>query len=99
MNKEVEKLCAFSEKYFDLNVTDLYGKSRKEKCVIARNIIWHEMHYRYNISVSNIAKEFFKTKRNVFYGISKIKNAIKKQRFYRDLYNKFIEEYNKKATL
>lgn len=99
MESKIEKLCRFTSKYFNIEERDLYSEGRKSNCVMARHVLWYYLHYEFGISARELSKEFMKDRRTIFLGISKIKNGVKRQRYYRDIYDSFVEEYNKKATL
>lgn len=99
MKSKIEKLCRFASKYFNVEERDLYSNGKLSNCVMARHVLWYYLHYECEVSVGTLSKEFLKERRSVFHGISKIKNGIKRQRYYRDIYESFVEEYNKKATL
>lgn len=99
MESKIEKLCRFASKYFNVEERDLYSECKVSDCVMARHVLWHYLHCECEFSVGVLSKEFMKERRTIFKGISKIKNGIKRQRYYRDIYEKFVEEYNKKATL
>lgn len=99
MESKIEKLCRFASKYFNVDERELYSDGRKSNCVIARHVLWYYLHCELGFSAGELSKEFLKDRRTIFLGISKIKNGIKRQRYYRDIYDSFIEEYNKKATL
>lgn len=98
MESKIEKLCRFASKYFNVEERDLYSEGRKSNCVMARHVLWHYLHFELGFSAGDLSKEFLKDRRTIFLGISKIKNGIKRQRYYRDIYEKFVEEYKKKAT-
>lgn len=99
MESKIEKLCRFASKYFNVDERELYSEGRKSNCVMARHVLWYYLHCELGFSAGELSKEFLKDRRTIFLGISKIKNGIKRQRYYRDIYDSFVEEYNKKATL
>lgn len=93
MINKIDEIVSFAAKYFSVKVTDLYSNVRKSECITAKHLAWYILHYEYGVNTSLLAKEFYRTRRDVFLGISKIKNGIQKQKFYKDLYERFIEEY------
>lgn len=97
MKSNIADLCKFASRYFDVEENEIYSHSRTGNCVNAKHIIWYHLHVEDGMSVGKLAQEFFKTRRTIFMGISKIRNGIKTQRYYRDLYNNFITEYKKAA--
>lgn len=99
MESKIEKLCRFASMYFKVEETRLYGKSTDNESVIARYCIWFYLHVEKEVSAGVLAKSFFRDRRAIFKGISKMKILIKRSKCYRDMYTMFIEEYNKKATL
>ena len=94
----IEKIFSFSNKFFNLEEDISKSRSRKINYVLARHITWYILHYTHEFSTTEIAVLFNRTRRDVFYGISKIRDGIKYQRFYIDIYNDFIAEYNKHLT-
>lgn len=93
MDRRVEDMCSFASRYFSIKITDLYSKTRKGNCITAKHLIWFILHYEYGFKTSELSREFFRSRRDVFLGISKIKSGIKNQKYYKDLYEKFITEY------
>lgn len=83
---EVTNLCL---KHFGLKESDLYSYTRKGDKVLARHLLWYVLHVDYNISTGVLSKEFLRTRRQIFNAINKIKNGIRKQRFYKELYDNF----------
>lgn len=96
MGDKEKKLCEFIANYFRIDENHLYGHSRKEDIVMARHLAWYILHADYKVPVSILSKEFFRAKRVVFFGINKIKTGISNQRFYRVVYEKFMESYKNK---
>lgn len=96
--EKILEVCSFCELYFDLDFPLLSSRSKEGTYIVAKHIVWYFLHYEYNISTSSLAKHFNRSRRNIFLGISKIKNGIDKQRFYKDVYMKFCESYKKKSA-
>lgn len=94
MNYSMQDIYNFSKIHFNITEEELLGKNREERISVARHIIWYVLHYRCNMSASALSKRFLRSKRIVFRGISKIKNGLN-QNYYRDIYNNFIESYEK----
>lgn len=91
MDNNLEKITNLCLKHFGLKESDLYSSTRKEDKVLARHLLWYVLHVDYGISTGILSKEFFRTRRQIFNAINKVKNGIKKQRFYQELYNNFVE--------
>lgn len=83
---EVTKLCL---KHFGLDERDLYSSTRKGDKVLARHLLWYVLHVDYGISTGVLSREFFRTRRQIFNAINKVKNGIKKQKFYKEIYGNF----------
>ena len=92
---ETNKICTFAAKHFNVHLSLIYSHSTTDECSIARYMIWYYLHYELGASVAKIAKDFNRTKRAVFAGLSKIRNGIKKQKFYKDIYTTFKVGYEK----
>ena len=84
---EVTNLCL---KHFCLKESDLYSSTRKGDKVLARHLLWYVLHVDYGVSTGVLSREFFRTRRQIFNAINKVKNGIKKQRFYKELYDNFV---------
>lgn len=97
MESKIEKLSRFVSKHFGIEEKKLYSSSRNSQITLARHFAWYYLHKELNVSIGTLSKEFFRSKRAVFKGISNIGWMIENQRIYRDMYNNFTEEY-KKAT-
>lgn len=97
MKSKIEKLSRFTADYFNFKEEKLYSQKTDNNSSIARYFIWYYLHINENVSIGLLSKEFFRTRRTIFLGISKLKSMIKNQRMYNEMYNKFIDEY-KKAT-
>ena len=95
MSKDIiEQLSIIVAKYFNLREPDLYSKTKKDKVVVAKQLLWYILHVDFNISVGILSKEFLRSKRNIFIAISKIRYGIKSQKFYQELYKNLKEEIN-----
>lgn len=97
MESKIEKLSGFASRYFNLNETSLYSGNTDNTSSLARYILWYYLHKECEVSAGVLAKEFFRQRRAIFRGISKLDWMINNQKMYRELYDKFVEEY-KKAT-
>lgn len=97
MEDNIKELCDFSCRHFGIKEEELYNRDKRENCVLSRYVLWYYLHYNMNVSISKLSLKFKKDKRTVFYGISKIKNGIKSHKYYRDIYNNFLDEYKKNS--
>ena len=86
MDNLIDKVSIICAKHFNIDERDLYSSTRKEDMVLARHFSWYILHVDYGISTGILCKEFFKTRRQVFSAINKIRNGIDKQKFYQELY-------------
>lgn len=98
MDNVLDKITSQCAKHFGLDERDLYSSTRNEDVVIARHLLWYILHVHYNISTGLLSKEFFRSRRQIFNGICKIKNGIKRQKFYNELYKGFIEVIKKEEN-
>lgn len=97
MNEKQRKICEFIAHYFHIDENQMYGYSRKENIVMARHLAWYILHVDHKISTAILSKEFFRSKRVIFFGVNKIRNGIENQKYYRSIYNDFMEEYKKRG--
>ncbi len=95
MNTEIEEIVKFACEYFGIKESKVYSHNTSDDCSICRYILWYYLHYEKKMTTKEIANEFFRTKITVFKGIARIKNCMKMQRYYRDLYQRFVKEYKK----
>lgn len=94
MSPETEKICNFASRHFNINCRMLLSHSTTDECSIARYMVWHYLHQEKKVSAAVLAKDFCRTKRAIFAGLSKIRNGIKKQKYYKDIYSNFKYEYD-----
>lgn len=97
MESKIEKLSRFASRYFNVEERRLYSNNTDNQSSLARYIVWYYLHRECGVSAGVLAKEFFRQRRAIFRGISKLDWMINNQKMYRELYDKFVEEY-KKAT-
>lgn len=90
----IDKLIKFSCEYFGIKESKLYSHNTSDDCSICRYIIWYYLHYECNLTTRKISDAFFRKKITVFKGISKFKNCLILQKYYRDMYNTFVEKYH-----
>lgn len=98
MDLRIEKLVNFACEYFGIKESELYSHMTNDKYSIARYVIWYELHVNQKFTIRKIREEFFRKDDTIYKGIAKMK-CLLKNKIYRDMYDKFIEEFNKKATL
>lgn len=97
MESKIEKLCRFASVYFKLDEARLYGKSTDNESVIARYCVWNYLHAK-GVSAGELAKMFYRDRRGIFRGISKIKVLVLRSRCYNEMYNTFIGEFEKATS-
>lgn len=85
----INEICS---RHFKIDERNLYSRCRFDEVVVARHILWYVLHVDMKMSVGKISKEFFRSKRQVFSAISKVKSGINKQKFYKELYEGFIQK-------
>lgn len=85
------KIIDFTEevvcKYFNVNLNDVTSKNHKRDASLARGFIWYILHCEYGLSITKISNEYYRNRRSTNHLIAKIKMAIKKQSYYREMYN------------
>lgn len=86
---DVSEACA---KYFHIDEKKLYGRGVDRTTSLARHLLWYVLHVDYGIPTSFLSKNFYRTRRHIFFGINKIREGMKKQRFYKRLYDDFKNE-------
>lgn len=97
MESKIEKLSRFASRYFNVEERRLYSNSTDNQSSLARYIVWYYLHRECKVSAGVLSKGYFRQRRAIFRGISKFDWMIKNQKMYKDMYDKFVEEY-KKAT-
>ena len=86
MNYLINKIAT----HYDLTDTEIIS-SRKSKCAIVRHMIWYYCHCEKGYSIPAIADKFLCTQREVLWGIKKIKDGIKIQKYYKETYKYFLD--------
>lgn len=81
----IEKTSALCAKYFHIKYTDLYSKKLGRTESLARHLLWYILHVDYGVPTSILSNEFFRTRRHIFFGINKIRQGVRLQKFYNDL--------------
>lgn len=95
----IDSICDFSARYFNIKESDLYSRIRTSECVLARHMAMYILHVDYNISIGKLSKAFFRDGRTIFYAINKVRYWIQNQKYYKRMYESFMEEYKKSHTL
>lgn len=81
--------------YFGLDCQfDIYCRQRNQKLANARFCLWHYLHYSKGFTLLEIARQYDRARRNVCFGVAKIKCRIEKVPFYKDMYDGFIQCLN-----
>lgn len=100
--KEILLIDAISDvcaEYFHIKVSDLYSRKVKRTESLARHLLWYVLHTEYGIASSTLAKEFFRSRRHIFFGINKIRQGAKVQKFYSDLIIGFNAQIEKSRAV
>lgn len=89
---KVDDISAVVCKYFKVREIDILGSNRKEKVFNAKTFLWYILHYELRLSANTIAIIYMKDKRGIFRGISKIKNGISSQPYYKLIYEDLMKK-------
>lgn len=84
-------------KEFGINTDDLYQGKYNANIGIAKQVLWCILHYKENISTGMISKRYKRTRRNVFYALSKGKFLAEKQSTYKAMFNRIYETNKREA--
>ena len=76
--------------YFGYYDNDLLSRDKNGKLPLARNYAYYLLHYEYGYSISNIAKTFCRTTRNIFHQIATVKYLIDNIKEYKQEYNSLV---------
>lgn len=90
MAEIANKIGELAAKYFKIDKYEIYGESINHNVSLARHIAWYVLHADMGIPTSILAKEFLRSRRHIFFGINKIRQGMKMQRFYSDLHDSFM---------
>ena len=90
MDKELDDVIKICVSHFNLYEPDLYSSTRVGNVVLAKHLLWYILHIHYGYSINTISKCFFRTKRQVFNAIRKIRLGIDSQKFYKEIYNNLM---------
>lgn len=93
MNNKIEEIVKFASEYFGIKESRLLSHDTSDDCSICRYIVWHYLHYEKELSTRTICEYFGRTKDTVFKGLAKIKNCMRLQTYYRNMYSMFVQEY------
>ena len=80
--KEIEKVVS---EYFNVDINDIYSKSRKKDVVLARHFLIFILHDKENISHTKLAIKFNVCTRNIQYIVYKMRSYVQ--------YDKEIKKY------
>lgn len=86
----IERVSTFAAMHFGIDSRNIYDTHRTHICSITRHTIWYVLHCDYGISIGRLANRFLRTRRNIFIGIAKMRNGIRTQRYYADIYTDFV---------
>lgn len=93
----IDKMSVLCAKYFKIEERDLYSKKYGRTECLAKHMLWYLLHTEYGVPTSELSRSFFRTRRHVFFGINKIKEGMKNQKFYIDIYNNFVKYIDEKG--
>lgn len=96
-NSIIEKVSAICARHFNIDEREIYSKIREEDRITARHLLWYVLHVDFKVSTGVLSKEFFRTRRQIFSAIGKIRLRLKVQRFYREIYSSFMNELEKEG--
>lgn len=92
MNVE-EVIC----KFYEIERESLYSSSmsRSRTETEGLHFVWFMRHYEEGLSIGKLSKIYGKGQRGIKHGIAKIKNYIKYEKKYADIYGNFLKELDK----
>lgn len=91
-NDVIDKASKSTAKYFGFEEIKLYSATKSGNVILAKHLLWHYLHYECGISVGKLSKSFYRSKRNVYFAVSKIKEGLKKQKYYQRIYEEYKNE-------
>lgn len=94
-NNVIDDVCKSTAKYFGFDESKLYSATKSGNVILAKHLLWHYLHYECGISVGKLSKSFYRSKRNVYFAVSKIKEGLKKQKYYQRIYESYKNEMEK----
>lgn len=97
--QDIDYLKDFLVRYFNISMEDLYSNSKKGNHVLARFLLWYLLHYEFGVSSYVLAQEYKKSRRNIMIALSKFRNGITTQKYYRDIYENFKKEFEKEKAV
>lgn len=72
--------------YFNVDTNSIVNNDRRSNVTLARGMIIYMLHTKYGFSANKLANIYFRTRRAIFWHISKIGYIIKKQKTYIKIY-------------
>lgn len=96
--KLVDDIEPIIVEYFNLECQfDLYAPRIDQKTSTARFYLWHFLHFYKSFSIRELSMQYGRTRRNVYYGVSKTKYRVDKISCYKELYSGLIERITEKG--
>ena len=80
--KEIEKVIS---EYFNVDIKDIYSKSRKKNVILAKHLLIFILHDKENVSYSKLSIQFKVCTRNIQYIVYKMRSYVQ--------YDKEIKRY------
>lgn len=80
--KEIEKVIS---EYFNVDIDDIYSKSRKKNVILAKHLLIFILHDKENVSYSKLSIQFKVCTRNIQYIVYKMRSYVQ--------YDKEIKKY------
>ena len=80
--KEIEKVIS---EYFNVDINDIYSKSRKKNVILAKYLLIFILHDKENVSYSKLSIQFEVCTRNIQYIVYKMRSYVQ--------YDKEIKRY------
>lgn len=84
--KRIDEIAEEVCKYFNVSEQQIISRDCTENVSNARYFLWYILHYEMRLSAKKLSNIYFREPRNVFRGISKIKQGIKNQPYYKAIY-------------
>ena len=89
----IQVVSEYASKHFNINERSLYSRVRDGKTSTVKFVVWEVLHHEFNVPISKLAKAFYRNERTVKLGVSKMKNWRAFDKYYREVYDQFLESF------
>lgn len=90
--KVLERIESTICDYFNVDTDSIVNNDRTSNVTLARGFIIYVLHTKYGFSANKLAKTYFRTRRAIFWHLSKIGYIIKKQKMYIKIYEEICSK-------